>query len=179
MNKVCFKCKEEYSIENFHKHSRMKDGLLNKCKYCVVKDVAEWRINNPEARKEEHKRLRDKKGLRSREQYFKERNLNKIGRKASASKHGVKRRRILEKCVMSEWDEFVFEEAFKLAELREKATGIKWHVDHIVPVFHKHACGLNVAANVQVVPAVWNMQKGNRNMKEYFPQSSVAIDNKE
>lgn len=174
-NKVCYACKEEHPLENFHKHSKMKDGLLNKCKYCVLKSVLEWRSNNPESRKKEHARLREKKGFRSREQYFKERFENKIGRKASALKHLVKRRRIIEKCVMSDWDEFVFEEAFKLSELREKATGIKWHVDHIVPMFHKHACGLNVAANIQVVPAIWNMQKGNRNMKEYFSQQSVAI----
>lgn len=50
-------------------------------------------------------------------------------------------------------------------------TCFKWHIDHIVPMMHKNACGLNTACNLQVVPALWNIRKGNRNMNEYFPIS--------
>jgi hypothetical protein len=50
-------------------------------------------------------------------------------------------------------------------------TCFKWHIDHIVPMMHKKACGLNSANNLQVVPASWNIRKGNRNMDTYFPIS--------
>jgi hypothetical protein len=65
---------------------------------------------------------------------------------------------------MSEFDEFVLEEAATLCKERELTTGFKWHIDHIVPVFHKDACGLNSASNIQVVPASWNVRKSNTNM---------------
>ena len=62
--KKCFKCLNEYTLDHFHKHKGMKDGHLNKCKYCVKKDVDVWRENNPECRKKEHARNRDKKVLK-------------------------------------------------------------------------------------------------------------------
>ena len=165
--KKCFKCLCEKPLQSFHKHSGMKDGHLNKCAECVVKDVKKWRENNPEARKQEHARNRQKKGFGTREQYFARLKENAIGKKASAIKYSHKRRRVVENQTMSEFDEFVIEEAAKLSKLREEATGIKWHIDHIIPLFHKEACGLNNAFNLQVVPATWNIAKNNRSMEQY------------
>lgn len=166
--KTCFKCLVEQPITSFHKHKGMKDGYLNKCKSCVVKDVAEWRIKNPEARKKEHEKVRIRKGQKTRKEYLTQRSLNKVGRKITALKYAYKRRRLEEKTFETELDIFVFEEAAKLCKMREKVTGIKWHIDHIVPMMHKNACGLNSAFNLQVVPATWNVKKGNRNMNTYF-----------
>jgi len=39
MVKKCFKCKRSKSLHLFYKHSRMKDGHLNKCFACTKKDV--------------------------------------------------------------------------------------------------------------------------------------------
>lgn len=164
MKKVCFKCSIEKPLSSFHKHKKMKDGHLNKCSECVVKAVKEWRNKNPDARKKEHAKNREIKGFKTREQYFKERKQKAIGRKTSSLKYEHKRRRVIEKQVFTEFDEFVLEEAILLAKLREQKTGIKWHVDHIVPLFHKKASGLHNAYNLQVVPAWWNVKKGNRSM---------------
>ena len=166
--KKCFKCEAERPLSDFHKHSGMKDGRLNKCKYCVVQDVAEWRNKNPDARKKEHARSRERKGHMTRQEYFNKRSFNKIGRLASSLKYAYKRRRLAEKMFQTELDDFVFEEAALLCKLREQATGFKWHIDHIVPMMHEKACGLNTAYNLQVVPASWNVRKGNRSMDEYF-----------
>lgn len=57
---------------------------------------------------------------------------------------------------------FFIEEAYDLAQLRTKATGFKWHVDHIVPLRSKSVCGLHVENNLQVIPAIHNISKGNR-----------------
>jgi hypothetical protein len=36
--KTCFKCKSTLDLSEFYKHPRMKDGHLNKCKACTIKD---------------------------------------------------------------------------------------------------------------------------------------------
>lgn len=62
----------------------------------------------------------------------------------------------------SEFDELVMLEAHELAGQRERATGFQWHVDHLIPLQARHACGLHISVNVQVIPACLNVGKRNR-----------------
>jgi hypothetical protein len=62
-------------------------------------------------------------------------------------------------------NKFFIEEIYYLAQCRTKNTGIKWHVDHIVPLQSKMVCGLHVEHNLQVIPASTNISKSNR----YWP----------
>lgn len=62
----------------------------------------------------------------------------------------------------SEFDALVMLEAADLCQLRAKTTGIKWHIDHIVPLVSSRVCGLHIGCNIQVIPAVENQAKGNR-----------------
>lgn len=62
----------------------------------------------------------------------------------------------------SEFDDFVMREAYELRVLRGIATGIDWHVDHIIPLQAKNACGLHCASNIQVATKLANLKKGNR-----------------
>ncbi len=60
------------------------------------------------------------------------------------------------------FDELIIDEAGFLCKLREKETGIKWHVDHIVPLQSRLVCGFHIGCNIQVIPASINCSKGNR-----------------
>lgn len=163
--KPCIRCKQKKPLTEFHKHKKMKDGHLNKCRACVLKDVAEWRKKNPDYRKKEYAKKALKKGIKPRSEYLKGLKETAIGRKASALKYNHKRRMQVE--VSCELTEFVFEEMCSLRELRKEATGFDWHIDHIVPLNHKKACGLHNYNNLQLVPAWWNVKKGNRNMNQW------------
>jgi len=66
-----------------------------------------------------------------------------------------------------ELTDFVVEEMRNLADLRKETFGTEWHIDHIVPLNHPEACGLHLYTNLQLVPAQWNLKKGNRDMTEY------------
>ena len=58
LSKECFKCKQVKPLCDFYKHSRMKDGHLNKCKDCTKCDVRTHRFENDSVR--EYDRIRGK-----------------------------------------------------------------------------------------------------------------------
>ena len=55
----------------------------------------------------------------------------------------------------------IYAEAIRLT----KETGVKHHVDHIVPLKHELVCGLHCEANLRVITATENFSKNNR----YWP----------
>tara|TARA_R110002012_G_C11559062_1_gene603256 strand:- start:4 stop:207 length:204 start_codon:yes stop_codon:yes gene_type:complete len=61
--KVCFKCKKEKSLIEFHKYIHSKDGFKSRCKECIKLDSTKYYQKNKEGT------------INSRKKYAKENNV--------------------------------------------------------------------------------------------------------
>ena len=61
---------------------------------------------------------------------------------------------------------WVIQEAYNLAKMREESIGIKWHVDHYLPLQGKKVSGFHTMYNLQVIPATQNARKLNKMIGE-------------
>jgi len=66
---------------------------------------------------------------------------------------------------LDDFSKFVLKEAVLLAKQRTKMLNLPWHVDHIQPISKG---GTSHYTNIQVVPALWNRQKSNRNNNAFW-----------
>ena len=172
--KTCCKCSttKEFSLFSFNKST--KDGYSKWCKSCFL----DYRKSNKEkiALQNSQYYKDNKETFSKKAKEYREKNADQIAKykaqwkKDNKSKVSVQRHKRRVPTELSELDTFVWQEAHRLSELRSSFLGGDWHIDHIVPINHKQACGLNNGFNLQVVPAVWNMQKGNRNMNKWMGQ---------
>jgi hypothetical protein len=62
----------------------------------------------------------------------------------------------------TETDLWMMKEIYELSALRTKLTGVSWHVDHIIPLQGAFVSGLHTPFNMQVIPAIENIKKGNK-----------------
>ena len=90
LTKTCKDCLEIKHISLFHKHKKMADGHINTCKVCHHEKNKARRLANPDSRKVEHARLRERKGFMTREEYNAKRKENPKGRKATCRDYALK-----------------------------------------------------------------------------------------
>lgn len=120
---------------------------------------------------------RNKASIRARQNAYFKQNRDEVNRKALEwyrrsgrnkeinANHCMIRRarcRVAKPSWYSDFDDFVMLEAADLTRIRTAITGVQWHIDHMIPLRAKKACGLHCADNIQVIPAKMNHEKKNR-----------------
>ncbi len=159
--KYCYKCVELKPIDSFTTRKVSVSNLNPTCKECdnaqrqqYYKDHRDQELANRVEyqnvhktrlavyRKEYNKNNRDKKNT-----YEAKRRAAKINRTP---------------LWLTEEDRWMFKEVYSLSKLREELTGIKYNVDHIIPLQGKLVSGLHVPSNLQVIPAKDNFEKSNK-----------------
>jgi hypothetical protein len=162
--------------------------LRGKCKECLKQEDKAYRTANPEKKAEQAKKWREANPekwmavarryrannveiMLKRTQIWLENNREYArAKKAEWSKNNPakcaaqssKRRAKLLNATPIWADLNAIQVEYDLANWCSKATGIKYHVDHIVPLQGKTVCGLHVPNNLQVIPAKDNHVKHNK-----------------
>jgi hypothetical protein len=119
---------------------------------------AAWNKANPEGHKVRARKwfLLNREKANAASKQWRDGNPDKTCAMASRRKAALLKR-------IPPWADFAKIEAFySEAKRLTKATGVEYHVDHIVPLRGKNVSGLHVETNLQVLPALANLSKGNR-----------------
>lgn len=168
--KRCSKCREEKPKTEFPVRRASQDGLGYKCKACAVSDARAWRESNRERHRAYSRQWQVENKEKANQRARDWRAINKERRdeicRAWSSRNqdkrteAVARRRA--KLVTPPWaDKKAISAFYREAKRLERETGVKYHVDHIVPLNSELVCGLHVETNLQVIPASENVLKRN------------------
>ena len=187
--KICKRCDKEKSSLKYGKDPKFKDGTNSICKECISTQRSTFYANNKDRLKrtarevynpEAKKIYREKNAEKSRA-YAKAYHLQNSDRinegqrkryytedgKASAVARVAKRRAVKLKAT-PEWVLNNEDEMWKIrqfyvhAKEQEELTGVKFHVDHIIPLQGKTVCGFHCVDNLQIITAHENLSKNNR-----------------
>jgi len=139
--------KKEYDKQYYLKNKEKRD-----------KQIKKWDESNKEIRKEylkkwhlDNKDRRNKQALenaRNNREVYNERNANYRATKLNATPTWSEENKIIVLYEKSKW--------------LESLTGLKYHVDHIIPLQGENVCGLHCWNNLQILEASLNISKGNR-----------------
>lgn len=158
-NKLCSKCKIEKSLTEFHKNKSRPDGVTCACKLC--RNAVARSSNHTEEVMARKQRYCDKypQKVASTKKRWKVANKGKVNAN-TAKRYAVKKNATPNWLTAEQLNEI--EDFYILAETLTSFTGIKYQVDHIIPLTHKDVQGLHVPWNLQVISMSDNCRKNNQ-----------------
>jgi hypothetical protein len=174
--KFCNKCQTTKDFTDFAIAKNRKDGRHPTCKQCVREYGRKHYSKNKTKIRQDHKEWYEankKKKLAKDAEWReanKERKLyttkvwaqkNKDKRNSVGAKYRAAKRKGTPEW-LTEKDYQLIEAKYAMAAWLSDVVGIKYHIDHIVPLNGKNVCGLHVPDNLQIIPAKENLSKGNR-----------------
>jgi hypothetical protein len=178
--KICRQCLIEKADELFRLMKKAKHPYrLSKCSQCYYEDkklAIQMGLKEKEHKVKSDKVYREKnrKSIYLTQAIWRENNKDKVAISSKRTKLKnidnvntltAKRRACKLQRIPSwttETDIWMMQEIYELSALRTKLTGVKWEVDHIIPLQGKLVSGLHMPFNMQVIPAMQNRIKKNK-----------------
>lgn len=167
--KRCNTCHGIKVRSDFNKSKIAPDGLSHKCRECSKVINVEWRKNNPEGFRTwysknkvkvapKRKQWRDS-NTEHRRQY--------ISKWSKNNKHLINRniakRRAAKIAACPAWaNQKAIADIYAEAARMRRDTGLRYEVDHIVPLQNAKVCGLHWEGNLQIILKHENISKLNR-----------------
>jgi hypothetical protein len=142
-------------------HVAFRRTKTGECVECRVTNIRSWESKNPARKKEATRQWKQQNSTRVLQSHRDWHAKNPGKRRAYEA---TRRADLLAATCPFDAELFALVEleAFELADRRLAATGIKWHVDHTVPIRSSLVCGLHNEFNLRVITAADNWSKGNR-----------------
>ena len=188
MLKRCSDCKELLPTEAFCADRSRSDGLSYKCRVCnrernakryeekrdvILEQGRERYIKNRDEVLARCRRYQEENSVAvsERRKRYKDRNKDQLRANSSewakSNRHlrnaTLAKRRAAVRNAIPKWADLdEIKTLYELANTLSTETGIRYSVDHIVPIISDKVCGLHVANNMRVLELKENMAKGNR-----------------
>ena len=174
--KHCKKCKLPKSLDCFSNHKGTKDKHSNVCKDCDNARNRQWYLDNKEHKlkscREYKNRNKEKISLAGKEYYQKTKEeylqRQKRYRDADKSKGAAKRAKYRASLLnrtpnwLTDNDLSLIDSKYAIAKWLSVVVGIKYEVDHILPLQGKLVSGLHTPDNLSIIKSSINRSKGNR-----------------
>lgn len=161
--KLCSCCRTEKSLGEFHRDASRKDGLCRVCKICAVARVKAAYATNPEPAKRRAKEWVEKNRERHNQKCARWVKNNKPSVNARTARRYASKKNATPQFVLENQDYlWMIEQAYDIARIRSKCTGVKWEVDHQLPLRGALVSGLHTPWNLKVIPASENRRKSNQ-----------------
>jgi len=163
MLRVCKTCGVEKPLDSFTKNSRCNYGVTHKCLNCSADYHSDYYRNNTEQRAKTQKKSVAKRRAGGRDVNKPSREYNK--RNPEYKRFYASQRKAHVKRATPSWltdsQKAHIKRTYKLAQTIRDATGLDYHVDHIIPLRGENVCGLHVPENLRVLRADLNLSKSN------------------
>ena len=166
MKKACTKCKKVKCFSLFHKHKGKEYNLAIWCKDCARANARKWRSANLDRAKENKRNYYYGKGRETCLEYSRKHSKKWIKdfpdlNAANTKLYECRKSRACPKWLTTSQNAHI-KRTYKLSKFMSDVTGIKHHVDHIIPLKGENICGLHVPWNLQVIKASDNLSKSNK-----------------
>ena len=158
--KTCTKCLSVKELTEFYKRKCTPDGVEAWCKVCRLAHNKAWHQKN----KEKHSELTSKWYAENKENHLENSRIwyaNNRHRKIATTSAREKRVINATPAWLSNEQKLQIQAHYKQA-LQLSIEGVKYEVDHIVPIKNKIVCGLNVPWNMQVITRQENRSKATK-----------------
>lgn len=164
----CGCCKNLLPKECFSESKSRSTGVRANCKTCSSAKAQAWNEANRDRHYENIRKYRAKASAKQTAELWRVKNRERLNaymnQWRNQNSYAVFHRgRVRANRAIPPWANLQkIAEIYQTSKLKELVSGVKHHVDHVVPLNGRNVCGLHVENNLQILSAKDNWLKRNK-----------------